>query len=361
MTLVRIACIAGARPNFVKIAAILRQMRQHPRLERYLIHTGQHFSPEMSDSFFDQLQIPRPDVNLEVGGGTHTQQTAEIMKRIEPVFAETAPRLVLVVGDVNSTAASTLVAAKMGIPVAHVEAGLRSFDRTMPEEINRLVTDALSDYLFASERSGVENLRREGVSDKRIFLSGNVMIDTLLQFRQAASGSPILTHLGLSARSYVVATLHRPANVDQPESLRGLIESLQTLAARIPVVFPIHPRTRTRIEEAGISLAGLVLSPALPYLDFLRLVMDARLVLTDSGGIQEETTILQVPCLTMRENTERPATITHGTNRLVGTNPQAVLQAAIEALDAPMPSGKVPELWDGRASERILDVLEHAL
>ncbi len=356
MKSVRIDCVVGARPNFIKIAPILREMKRRPRFEARLIHTGQHFSPEMSESFFHDLEIPEPDINLGVGGGTHTAQTAEIMRRLEPVFAEKRPDLVLVVGDVNSTMAAALVAVKMGIAVGHVEAGLRSFDRRMPEEINRLVTDAVADYLFVSEPSGEKNLRAEGVAERKIFFVGNVMIDTLERFREKAAQSAAVARLGMEANGYALVTLHRPSNVDEPARLRELVEMLGRLAQRLPVVFPVHPRTRARME--GLNTDSLVLTPPLGYLDFLKLMMEARLVLTDSGGIQEETTVLGVPCLTLRENTERPVTIEQGTNRLVGSNLEEAFEATQQALDCPRRQGPPPELWDGKTSNRILDVLE---
>jgi UDP-N-acetylglucosamine 2-epimerase (non-hydrolysing) len=358
MKTIKTTCVVGARPNFIKVAALIHAMRRRPVFQTQLIHTGQHFSPEMSDSFFQQLEIPEPDVNLGAGGGSQTEQTAEIMKRIEPVFQEHRPDVLIVVGDVNSTVAASLVAAKMRIPIAHVEAGLRSFDRAMPEEINRLVTDAISDYLFVTERSGEENLRREGADPARIFFTGNVMIDTLLRFRAKAAESDVVQRLGLTPQSYAVVTLHRPSNVDHPNRLAELIALLHELARELRIVFAVHPRTNQRIQSAGLQVGDLLVIPPQSYLDFLRLTMDARLVLTDSGGIQEETTILQVPCLTLRENTERPVTIEHGTNRLVGTDTGAILQAARGVLTQPMPSGRIPELWDGRAADRIVDILE---
>jgi UDP-N-acetylglucosamine 2-epimerase (non-hydrolysing) len=358
MKTIKTTCVVGARPNFIKVAALIHAMRRRPVFQTQIIHTGQHFSPEMSDSFFQQLEIPEPDVNLGAGGGSQTEQTAEIMKRIEPVFQEHRPDVLIVVGDVNSTVAASLVAAKMRIPIAHVEAGLRSFDRAMPEEINRLVTDAISDYLFVTERSGEENLRREGADPARIFFTGNVMIDTLLRFRAKAAESDVVQRLGLTPQSYAVVTLHRPSNVDHPNRLAELIALLHELARELRIVFAVHPRTNQRIQSAGLQVGDLLVIPPQSYLDFLRLTMDARLVLTDSGGIQEETTILQVPCLTLRENTERPVTIEHGTNRLVGTDTGAILQAARGVLTQPMPSGRIPELWDGRAADRIVDILE---
>lgn len=358
----RICAVVGARPNFIKMAALLEEMRSRSAITPILIHTGQHFSPEMSDSFFRDLSMPQPDLNLGVGGGTQTEQTAEIMRRIERVFLDAGPAAVLVVGDVNSTMAAALVAAKLGIFIAHVEAGLRSFDRSMPEEINRIVTDALSDFLFVTEPSGRKNLLAEGVSEEKIFVVGNVMIDTLLRFRAKAAESDILDRLGLPRGGYAAVTLHRPSNVDDPAQLRALIELLKTVAADLPVVFPIHPRTRARIESEGLDTGRILCVPPLGYLDFLHLMSEARLVLTDSGGIQEETTILQVPCLTLRENTERPITIDQGSNRLVGTEPAAILEAVRGILASPASrTGRVPDLWDGKASARIVDTLETAL
>ena len=358
MNPIPISAVVGTRPNFMKMAPILEEIRRHPRFSARLIHTGQHYSAEMSDSFFRDLGMPMPDINLQVGSGSHTAQTAGVMLKLEAEFAEHRPGLVLVVGDVNFTMAASLVAVKSGISVAHVEAGLRSFDRRMPEEINRLVTDAIADYLFASEPAGVTNLRAEGVPPEKIFLVGNVMIDTLLKFRDRAISGGILQRLGLEPGHYAVATLHRPSNVDDPASLAGLVRMLSSLAERLPVVFPVHPRTMARIESTGIPHPGLQLLPPQGYLDFLGLTSQARLVLTDSGGVQEETTILRIPCLTLRENTERPVTIQQGTNQLAGTDPEKVFSMALRILDAPPPASQVPEFWDGRASCRILDVLE---
>lgn len=361
MKTICVACVVGARPNFIKMAALVHELRRRPRYRGQLIHTGQHFSPEMSQTFFRDLELTEPDYNLDAAGGTQTEQTAEIMRRLEPVLGEIRPDLVLVVGDVNSSLAAALVASKMGIPIAHVEAGLRSFDRSMPEEINRLVTDVLSRYLFATESSGVRNLIAEGFSKDRIFLVGNVMIDTLLRFREKAARADVLERFGFTAGAYAVLTLHRPSNVDNPEQLRGLLRALSELSLRIPVVFPVHPRTRQRMDALGMHDQGLRLLPPLGYLDFLRLIAEARLVLTDSGGIQEETTILGVPCLTLRENTERPATIETGTNQLAGTDPDRVLGLALRVLDAPTTPTAVPELWDGQAASRIFDVLDRSL
>lgn len=358
--MIQITCVVGARPNFIKMAAIVREIGGRPRFFARLVHTGQHYSPEMSQSFFQELDLPDPDVNLGLGGGSHTHQTAHIMLALEREFEAHRPDLLLVVGDVNSTMAAALVAAKLRIPIAHVEAGLRSFDRDMPEEINRLVTDVLSDYLFASEPSGVRNLLAEGIPESRIHLVGNVMIDTLLRFRDRAAQSDVLGRTGLEPNGYVVVTLHRPSNVDDPKRLGSLMNVLGELALRLPVIFPVHPRTRQRIDEGGLNRNGLLLHAPMSYLDFLHLMSQARMVLTDSGGIQEETTILKVPCLTLRENTERPITIEQGTNRLAGVDPGKILRDAIAVLDQDSPQTSAPDLWDGNAAGRILDALEAA-
>ena len=354
--------VCGARPNFMKIAPLMRAYRSCPGIQPLLVHTGQHYDEKMSRLFFEELEIPRPDINLEVGSGSHAQQTATIMQRFEPVVAEHKPDAVLVVGDVNSTIACALVAAKMGVQVYHVEAGLRSFDRTMPEEINRLLTDSISDLLFVSEPSGLDNLRAEGVPAERVHFVGNVMIDTLERCRDRAAQSDVLERLGLAPREYVLVTLHRPASVDHPDVLAGLLGVLDQVQREYPVVFPIHPRTRKAIEADHLAplVAGmkqLKLLDPLGYLDFMRLTSQARVVMTDSGGIQEETTILGVPCLTMRENTERPATITHGTNKLVGMDPQRILAAYREVRDTAPGTARRPEKWDGRAAERIAEII----
>ncbi len=354
----KVACIVGARPNFIKMAALIEEAKRRPRIAATLIHTGQHFSPEMSAALFDDLELPEPDQHLGIGGGTQTEQTAGIMRGLEAVFTETRPDLALVVGDVNSTLAAALVASKMLIPLAHVEAGLRSGDRSMPEEINRIVTDVLADYLFVTEPSGIDNLAAEGIPKNRVFFTGNVMIDTLLRFREKAERSDVLGRLGVSEKSYALVTLHRPSNVDTPERLGAMIATLERIRRHLPVVFPAHPRTQANLKEFGITCDGLIVCPPLGYLDFLKLTASARMVLTDSGGIQEETTILQVPCLTLRENTERPITISKGSNRLVGTNPERILNAAEATLVSPDRPPQTPELWDGRAAARIWDVLE---
>lgn len=353
--------VAGARPNFMKIAPILFACAKRPGLRSTLVHTGQHYDEAMSRLFFEQLRIPRPDVNLEVGSGSHAQQTAAVLQRFEPVLLERRPDLVLVVGDVNSTLACSLAAVKLGIPVAHVEAGLRSFDRTMPEEINRVLTDAIAELLFVTEASGVANLRREGVDPTRIHLVGNVMIDTLLAHRDAAAQSDTLERLGVRPGGYAVLTLHRPANVDAPDVLRGILTPLAELALTMPIVFPVHPRTRAALAaHAALLSTGhrIRLVDPLGYLDFVKLMSDARLVLTDSGGIQEETTILGVACVTIRENTERPITVSHGTNRLAGTTSEGIRRTIAATLAAESRVLPPPPHWDGHASTRIADVLE---
>jgi UDP-N-acetylglucosamine 2-epimerase (non-hydrolysing) len=371
----KILSVVGARPNFMKIAPIVAEIRKVPSFQHRLVHSGQHYDALLSRNFFTDLGLPEPDVNLQVGSGSHAAQTAEVMKRLEPVLLDFRPDLVLVVGDVNSTLAGAITAAKLGIAVAHVEAGLRSFDRTMPEEINRKLVDAISDLLFVSERSGVENLKVEGVSNDRIFLVGNVMIDTLLQHRPVAAQSPILGQLGLrtkgpDTRPYVVLTLHRPANVDRKETLQEILEAVAEIAREMPVLFPVHPRTRKNIADFGLEpllvqngSVQLGIRPLEPlgYIDFLALNNSARLVLTDSGGIQEETTALGVPCLTLRENTERPATVECGSNQIVGTDGARILAAARLAMNGTARSSQVPPLWDGHAAARIVEVLRQRL
>jgi len=354
-----IVCVCGARPNFMKIGPIVDALEQTSSVETLLVHTGQHYDDKMSRLFFDELRIRKPDLNLEVGSATHAAQTADVMKRFEPVCLEYRPTWVVVVGDVNSTVAAALVAVKLGIKVAHVEAGLRSFDRTMPEEINRVVTDAISDMLFVTEPSGMENLLREGVDDGKAHLVGNVMIDTLLKNRARADQSDILDVLRLEKKQYAVLTLHRPNNVDHVEVFSGILGALEEISTEIPVIFPAHPRTQNNLAETGLlhrvkAVAGLRMIDPLGYLDFVKLMAHSVLVLTDSGGIQEETTVLRVPCLTLRENTERPITITHGTNRLTGTSPDRILAGYREIRDGAPRMATLPALWDGRATERII-------
>jgi UDP-N-acetylglucosamine 2-epimerase (non-hydrolysing) len=353
-----VVCVVGARPNFMKMAPILDALKRYPSIRPFLVHTGQHYDAEMSRVFFDELGLPKPDRDLEVGSDTHGRQTGRIMIAFDDLLQGRDTKLVLVVGDVNSTMACSLVAVKRGISVAHVEAGLRSRDRGMPEEINRIVTDAVSDLLFATSPDAIDNLLAEGVAREKIHLVGNPMIDTLRRHLPAARARGTVKRLGLHEREYAVVTLHRPRNVDDPAGLRGILAALQDLASRLPVVFPVHPRTAERIRQTGFRAdGGLQLRDPLGYLDFLALMDGARFLLTDSGGIQEETTALGVPCLTLRSNTERPITITEGTNRLLGEDPASILPAVAPILDGKAPAGKCPELWDGHASERIAAVL----
>jgi UDP-N-acetylglucosamine 2-epimerase (non-hydrolysing) len=368
----RILSVVGARPNFVKIAPLLAEMRKHARIQPVLVHTGQHYDLEMSDLFFEELGIPQPDINLEVGSASAARQVAQIIERLEPVLVSERPDLVVLVGDVNSTLAGALTAAKLGIPVAHVEAGLRSFDRSMPEEINRVVTDAISDLLFVSEPSGVKNLLKEARPASRIFLVGNVMIDTLKScLARARKLEPLDEKIQESANRparFALATLHRPSTVDNPSVLRALWLALEELGEEIPILFPVHPRTRQRLRDLGLdapemdapiaSSRGLRMIAPLSYLRFLNLESLATFVVTDSGGIQEETTVLGVPCLTVRENTERPITITEGTNMLVGLNPDRLKEEALRILCGKGKQGRTPALWDGQAANRIVDILE---
>jgi UDP-N-acetylglucosamine 2-epimerase (non-hydrolysing) len=359
----KVVHVVGARPNFMKIAPVMEALGRYPnRFEQVLVHTGQHYDQEMSQVFFDDLTIPRPDIDLGVGSGSHAEQTARVMLAFEPVLLEQEPDLVLVVGDVNSTLACSLVAAKLGVPVAHVEAGLRSFDRTMPEEINRVLTDHIADLLFTTEQSASENLRCEGVAQERIHFVGNVMIDTLLRHRERALALGVLGERGLEAQAYALLTLHRPSNVDVPRVLSGILEALAEIQTRLPVLFPAHPRTVERLAESGYEqrlegMPNLHVTEPMGYLAFLNLMTNARLVLTDSGGIQEETTILGVPCLTLRENTERPVTVTVGTNRVVGSDSGRIVDETMAVLDGERRTGRVPELWDGQAARRIAQVL----
>ena len=365
----KILLVAGARPNFVKIAPILKEMKRHQSLQPILVHTGQHYDEALSKSFFSDLDIQAPDVNLEVGSGSHAVQTAEVLRRIEPVLERVRPDLVLVVGDVNSTLAAALAAVKLGIRVGHVEAGLRSNDRTMPEEINRLLVDTISDLLFVTEESGQRNLLREGISRGKIHLVGNVMIDALESCREQWERSDIRQRLGLrSGSDYALLTLHRPSNVDSEGALTRLLHPLSVLARELPIILPVHPRVRQHLEHrrdlvwrktgatGDLPSSGIICVEPLGYLDCLALMSGARLVLTDSGGIQEETTILKVPCLTLRDTTERPVTVSHGTNRVIGTNPDRIVREGLRALSNP-PARQSPPLWDGRAATRIVKVL----
>jgi UDP-N-acetylglucosamine 2-epimerase (non-hydrolysing) len=356
--------VVGARPNFMKIAPIMRAFAARARVvEATLVHTGQHYDVAMNHQFFEQLRIPAPDVSLEVGSGTHAVQTAEIMKAFEPVLDSVAPDAILVVGDVNSTIACALVAAKKGVRVVHVEAGLRSRDRSMPEEINRILTDQLSDRLYVTEAEAIDNLLAEGVPRERIVFAGNVMIDTL--FAGLGEATPAETTLAGSgidpSRPYGVVTLHRPSNVDDPGVLAGLLRTLADTSERLPLAFPIHPRTRERVASAGLGAAlespAIAILPPLGYLEMLGLMRTASVVLTDSGGLQEEATALGVPCLTLRNNTERPVTIREGTNRLVGTDPQAIASGVSDAMSRTGDAAARPEGWDGHAADRIVEDL----
>lgn len=371
--------IVGARPNFMKIAPIIHALNNYNRsakrpIDHLLVHTGQHYDEKMSKLFFDDLNIPKPDIDLEVGSGSHAEQTAEIMKRFEKICLNECPTHILVVGDVNSTIACALVASKLGIKVIHVEAGLRSFDRTMPEEINRILTDAISDILFITEDSAEKNLLREGVPNEKIFFVGNVMIDTLLRHRESAKSSLILNQLGLKNGSYAsdygVLTLHRPSNVDEKGNFENILYALLEVSRKLPIIFPVHPRTRKKIEEFGFTKyliqepkvkgdkTGICSIEPLGYLDFLSLMSEARVVLTDSGGIQEETTILGVPCITLRSNTERPVTVTDGTNIVAGIEKENIIKKSLSVLNSNKRDiPKTPPFWDGRAAERIVGIL----
>jgi UDP-N-acetylglucosamine 2-epimerase (non-hydrolysing) len=356
-----IAVIAGARPNFMKVAPLLKELEKRG-VAAQLIHTGQHYDKNMSDVFFEDLGIRKPDAHLGVGSGTHAQQTASVMVKFEEYCLQNRPSWTLVVGDVNSTVACSLVAAKLGIKVCHLEAGLRSNDWEMPEEVNRVVTDRLSDLLLTPSPDADTNLLAEGVPKDRIELVGNIMIDTLFDRLPAAAESKVLEELGLSKTQYVLTTLHRPSNVDSREALSSMVEVLTTVAKKSSVVLPLHPRTRNRLEEFQLlqTLEGTpqcILTEPKGYIDFLALSSNARLVLTDSGGLQEETTALGIPCLTLRENTERPITVTEGTNKVVGTDKKVILDAALSILDGNLPEKKCPALWDGKTAERCVDAL----
>jgi UDP-N-acetylglucosamine 2-epimerase (non-hydrolysing) len=352
--------VVGARPNFMKAAPVIAAIAKR-RLPQRLIHTGQHYDSVMSDLFFDQLGLPKPDLHLGVGSGSHAQQTAAVLAGTEAACVDHPPSLVVVYGDVNSTMAATLAAAKLGVPVAHVEAGLRSFDRTMPEEVNRVVTDALAAHLFTPSADADQNLQREGVSGK-IHRVGNVMIDTLVRILPIASAASTLTAARIDgSQPYVLVTLHRPATVDLPAVLQEMIDALATIAEDYPVIFPVHPRTRARLDSKWLSARGLHLIEPLGYLEFLALERDAHLVITDSGGVQEETTYLGVPCVTVRTTTERPVTVTSGTNVLAGLDPKRMLAAARERLGKPRIPRSIPELWDGQASDRIAAILSEEL
>ena len=348
----------------MKVAPLARAFKRYDNVRHMIVHTGQHYDAAMSDVFFRDLEIPEPDIFLGVGSGTHAEQTAKVMTAFERVVAEIRPNAVIVVGDVNSTLACSIVCAKMNVPVAHVEAGLRSFDRTMPEEINRLVTDALADWLFVSEPSGVENLRREGAAEEKIFFVGNVMIDTLVHFREHHTAPPVVERLGLSARRFVLMTMHRPGNVDTRDELERLVCLITRISENETVVFPMHPRTKKMLESYDLlgALPGrCIVTDPLAYGEFITLCEHAACVVTDSGGIQEETTYLGVPCITLRKNTERPATVTEGTNRLMGDRYDDVPQAIDSMVNGHGKKGTIPALWDGHAADRIAEILYNKL
>ena len=360
--MIRVVNIVGTRPNLVKVAALLEaQQRRVGSIEPILVHTGQHSDPEMSERFFAELELPQADVVLDAGGGTQAEQIGRMLGELERVLLDLRPDLVVVVGDVNSTAAAALAASMRKIPVAHVEAGLRSFDETMPEELNRVVVDAVSDFLFASEESAVRNLEREGHPRASVFHVGNVMIDTLVRFRERSAQRRPAKRFGVEG-PYAILTLHRPSNVDRAAALAPLLKVIGRIARRLPVIFPVHPRTRDRLDSSGLGAAlaqvpSLHITPPLGYLDMLALLQGADFILTDSGGLQEESTYLGVPCLTLRDNTERPATVDEGTNRVVGTSAAGVEREIERVLAGDRPAARCPPLWDGRAAERVVDAL----
>jgi UDP-N-acetylglucosamine 2-epimerase (non-hydrolysing) len=364
--MLKIINVVGARPNFMKVAPLMEVMKRREReFTPLLVHTGQHYDADMSDAFFRDLDLPQPHVYLGVGSAPREPQLKSIEERFTPVVKKESPDWILVVGDVNSTLACARVGKQLGVKVAHVEAGLRSFDATMPEEANRVETDRIADLLFTPSADPDENLLREGVSRDRIRLVGNIMIDSLYSHLESARKSKITEQLGVATGQYAVLTLHRPVNVDDPRAFNRILEALDGIAQRLPIVFPVHPRTRKNIEAFGLTdrinqLHGLRLIEPLGYLDFLSLYSGARLVLTDSGGIQEETTVLGIPCLTLRENTERPVTVSSGTNKIVGTDTGTILREANKALDSPAPAASAIPLWDGHTAERIVDILAHA-
>jgi len=358
----KIISVVGARPNFMKIAPIVNEFEKYPGIKHVLVHTGQHYDKKLSKVFFDELEIPKPEINLEVGSAPRVEQIKKIKKKFEPVLLKENADLIVVVGDVNSTIACAEVAKENGIKVAHVEAGLRSFDMNMPEEKNRIETDKISDYLFVTERSGIENLKKEGISEDRIYFVGNVMIDTLINNLGRSKKSDILRKLNLEKKNFAVATVHRPSNVDNKEDILKILEIFEEIHKKTKLVLPLHPRTKNSIEKYGLKerfdkMKNLIITEPLGYLDFLHLVSNSKFVLTDSGGIQEETTYLEIPCITMRENTERPVTITEGTNVLVGNDKEKVLENFNKIMDGSFKQGKIPGLWDGKAAERIIEII----
>jgi len=358
----KIELIVGARPNFMKSAPLMKELARHPDIfETQLIHTGQHYNHELSQLFFDQLKMPQPDMYLGVGSGSHAEQTAKIMVSLEKILVEQKPDLIVVFGDVNSTLAAAVVASKLWIKIAHVEAGLRSFDNSMPEEINRIVTDRLSDYLFVTEKSGITNLKNEGAADDKLFFTGNIMIDSLIGNFEIAKESKILNELSLKPQEYAALTLHRPANVDNKDTLKNILNILTEIGKDIPIVFPCHPRTQKNLEKFGllnnINKDAIKIIGPIGYLDFLKLQGESKFVLTDSGGIQEETTYMGIPCITLRENTERPVTIETGSNTLTGIDKAKILDAVNQIIGGKYKTGSVPKLWDGQTAMRITDIL----
>ena len=366
---VKLLNVVAARPNFMKIAPIIRAIDNHNEIcnsspmaiNHLLVHTGQHYDYEMSRVFFDDLGLPEPNIYLRVGSGTHAEQTGRAMIEFEKILFKETPDLVIVVGDVNSTLACALTSVKLHIPVAHVEAGLRSFDRTMPEEINRLLTDAISDYLFTPSPDADENLKREGISKEKIFLVGDIMVDNLLYNKEKAERSEILSSLCLTKGGYALLTLHRPENVDKEENLVHIFKALEKISQRIPIVFPIHPRTKKNMQNFGLTEfldnKYIHFIEPLGYIDFLNLETNTKFVMTDSGGIQEETSVLNIPCLTLRNSTERPITLTQGTNTLVGRSIEKIIEGAFKILDGTGKKGNCPELWDGKTAERIIEIV----
>lgn len=361
----KIISVVGARPNFMKVAPLYREFKKYSNEIQHLIcHTGQHYDEKMSKIFFDELELPKPDFYLGIGSGTHAEQIAGVMVAFEKVLQEEKPDLVIVVGDVNSTIACSLVASRFNIKVAHVEAGLRSFDRTMPEEINRMLTDTIADYLFVTEQSGLENLHNEGISNDKVFFVGNVMIDSLVYYLPKVEKSNILQTLDYNEKEYILVTLHRPANVDTKEGLEDLFEMLNRISKKKKIVFPIHPRTKNNLNKfhlADTISKNILLIDPLGYIEFVSLIKNSLMIVTDSGGIQEESTYLQVPCITVRDNTERPVTVSVGTNRLIGTDTSKVEKAVDEILDGEIKQGNIPELWDGHAAERICKIVVEKL
>lgn len=359
---IKIINVVGARPNFMKIAPLMKEYPKYDSFQPVIVHTGQHYDANMSDLFFSQLQIPKPDIYLGVGSDSHSKQTAKIMEKFEDVCLDMKPDAVLVVGDVNSTMACSLVASKMGIKIIHLEAGLRSYDRTMPEEINRLVTDALADLLLTPSKDANENLIKEGIPQSKIFFVGNIMIDTLFQFFPLYEKSKILKELKIDKENYILVTLHRPSNVDLKENISKIINAFEVIQKDIKIIFPMHPRTRNKLREFGLngyvdSLKNIIITDPIGYLDFQKLMSNSKLVITDSGGIQEETTALKIPCITVRKNTERPITVVEGSNEIVGLDMDKLVYFSRKALSNDWKSSSIPDFWDGKTSERVLKVL----